>query len=261
MMDATREPFSELMASLVLDPLGMGNSTYQQPLPAEWATRAATGYDTKGVRISGRWRVYPETAFVGLWTTPSDLARYIIEAQRAYAGQGKVLSRDAARSMLEKGLGGHALGPMIEVKGQQFGLGGSTFGFNTLFTASIEGGFGAVILTNSNNGPKLAHELMRTIAYEYDWPGVWRKKSIVTLSEPQYQEVAGRYQTRNGILEIKYENGELYWGEEDERTELVPESEFVFFDRECCTWEFSHEAGAVTGFENVELGFRGTPIN
>lgn len=259
MMDVTREPFPELMASLVLDPLGMANSTYQQPLPAEWAARAATGYDTNGDRISGRWRVYPEMAFVGLWTTPSDLARYLVEVQRAYAGRGNVLSRDAARSMLEKGLGGHALGPMIEVKGQQFGLGGSTFGFNTLFTASIEGGFGAVILTNSNNGPKLAHELMRTIGYEYDWPGVWRKKSLVTLSEAQYQSVAGRYQTSNGILEIGYEDGGLYWLGED--IQLMPESEFVFFDRECCTWEFSHEAGAVTGFENLELGFRGTRIN
>ena len=200
-------------------------------------------------------------AFVGLWTTPSDLARYLIEVQRAYAGHGKVLSRDAARSMLEKGLGGHALGPMIEVKGQQFGLGGSTFGFNTLFTASIEGGFGAVILTNSNNGPKLAHELMRTIAYEYDWPGVWRKKAVVALTEAQYQSVAGRYETRNGIFEITYEDGGLYWLQEDERIQLIPESESIFFDRDCCTWEFSQEAGAATGFEIIEMGFRGTRIN
>jgi hypothetical protein len=150
---------------------------------------------------------------------------------------------------------------MIEVKGQQFGLGGSTFGFNTLFTASIEEGFGAVILTNSNNGPALAHELMRTIAYEYGWPGVWQKKTIVALQESQYQKVAGRYQTRNDILEIKYENGVLYWGEGDDRTELIPESEFVFFDRECCTWDFSHRDGAVVGFEIIELGFNGTRLN
>jgi CubicO group peptidase (beta-lactamase class C family) len=262
MMDVTGEPFTELMAALVLDPLQMTNSTYQQPLPAEWAARAASGYDTQGNRISGRWRVYPEMAWVGLWTTPSDLARYIIEVQRAYAGQGKVLSRDAARSMLEKGLGGHALGPMIEVKGRQFGLGGSTFGFNTLMTGSIEDGFGAVILTNSNNGPKLAHELMRTIGYEYDWPGVWQKKAVVTLSEAQYKSVAGRYQTRNGIFEISYENGGLYvLIEGDDPLQLMPQSEFVFFDRECCTWEFSHEAGAVTAFEVLEGGFRGTRIN
>jgi len=240
----------------------MTNSTYQQPLPAEWAARAASGYDTQGNRISGRWRVYPEVAFVGLWTTPSDLARYLIEVQRAYAGQGKVLSRDAARTMLEKGFGGHGLGPMIKVKGQQFGLGGSTFGFNTLMTASIEDGFSAVILTNSNNGPKLAHDLMRTIGYAYNWPGVWQKKSVVTLSEAQYKSVAGRYQASNGIFEISYQNGGLYLLiEGDEPTQLTPQSEFVFFDRECCTWEFSHGAGAAMTSENIELGFRGTRID
>ena len=102
---------------------------------------------------------------------------------------------------------------------------------------------------------------MRTIAYEYEWPGVWQKKSIVALSEPQYRKVAGRYQTRDGIFEIRYEGGGLYWLPGDDPVQLMPQSEFVSFDRDCCTWEFSHEAGAVTGFEIVELGYRGIRID
>ena len=78
MTDVTGEPFPSLMKRLVLDPIGMTLSTYEQPLPASRAQSAATGYRSNGTPIAGRFHTYPEMAAAGLWTTPSDLARYII---------------------------------------------------------------------------------------------------------------------------------------------------------------------------------------
>jgi hypothetical protein len=52
----------------------------------------------------------------GLWTTPSDLARYAIEVQRALAGKSKaVISTAMAREMLKPGMNKWGLG--IETAG------------------------------------------------------------------------------------------------------------------------------------------------
>jgi CubicO group peptidase (beta-lactamase class C family) len=87
LMDVTGLPFPRLMRELVLDPLGMQPSTYEQPLPeARWAD-AASGHRTGGAPVDGQWHGYPEMAAAGLWTTPSDLARVALAVQRARAAE------------------------------------------------------------------------------------------------------------------------------------------------------------------------------
>ena len=39
--------------------------------------------------VNGKYHIYPEQAAAGLWTTPSDLAKYIIECQLAYEGKSR----------------------------------------------------------------------------------------------------------------------------------------------------------------------------
>ena len=76
-MDVTGKPFPQAMRTLVLDPVGMRDSTDEQPLPKGLAKLAATGH-VKGTPIAGGWHVYPEMAAAGLWTTPTDLARFVM---------------------------------------------------------------------------------------------------------------------------------------------------------------------------------------
>jgi len=90
--DVAGEPFADVMRATVLNPIGMRSSTYEQPLPESLHERAAAGYRADGTKVEGGWHVYPEMAAAGLWTTPSDLARYIIAIQRIRAGrEGGVL--------------------------------------------------------------------------------------------------------------------------------------------------------------------------
>lgn len=97
------EPFSALMDETVLKKLNMTQSTYEQTLPAGLYAQAAIGYAPNGQRPPFKWFIHPEMAAAGLWTTPSDLARFAIELQQAYAGKSKrILSREMVRQMLTK---------------------------------------------------------------------------------------------------------------------------------------------------------------
>ncbi len=102
LLDVTGKQFPALLRELVLDRAGMKRSTYAQPLPKPREKEAALGHRADGKIVAGRWHQYPEMAAAGLWTTPSDLARFFIELQRAMAGKSRrVLSPEMARRMTE----------------------------------------------------------------------------------------------------------------------------------------------------------------
>jgi CubicO group peptidase (beta-lactamase class C family) len=57
LIDVTGEPFPELARALVLEPLGMRDSTYEQPLPQLRWPQAASGHRTAGRPVDGGWHV------------------------------------------------------------------------------------------------------------------------------------------------------------------------------------------------------------
>ncbi|MDQ3934010.1 MAG: S8 family serine peptidase, partial [Actinomycetota bacterium] len=75
------------MRELVLQPCGMERSTIDQPLPAARLPEAAIGHRSGARPVSGGHHVYPQMAAAGLWTTPSDLARFAHHVRRAAAGE------------------------------------------------------------------------------------------------------------------------------------------------------------------------------
>src|SRR5207245_7931585 len=65
------------------------------------AAHTATGARANGKAVEGKWHIYPEMAAAGLWTTPTDLAKFAIEI--ALSKQGKanhVLSQKSTQEML-----------------------------------------------------------------------------------------------------------------------------------------------------------------
>jgi CubicO group peptidase (beta-lactamase class C family) len=171
--DVTGEPFPQLLKSTVLGKIGMQHSTYQQPLPADWAKDAASGYRTTGEPVSGKWHVYPEMAAAGLWTTASDLAQFTIEIQKSREGRAnRVLSREMTNQMLTRQIDGAGLGLMLggTDEAPRFSHGGADEGFQAMLLATLNSGKGAVIMANSDNGISLAQEILLSIAAEYGWP-------------------------------------------------------------------------------------------
>ncbi len=155
--DVTGEPLAEYLAREVLGPLGMTSSTYEQPLPAAHRASAASGHTRDGQPIAGRFHTYPEQAAAGLWTTPSDLCRWLIGVQRAVAAEkGAVLPIELAKEMVAPvGDGPVGLGPFLTVEDGKviaFGHSGGNEGFICDSRANMTGGTGAVVMTNSNSG-------------------------------------------------------------------------------------------------------------
>jgi CubicO group peptidase (beta-lactamase class C family) len=171
--DAVGKPFEQIAREWVLAPIGMVNSTYEQPLPASRRQQAARGHDRQGQRMDAPWHVYPEQAAAGLWTTPTDLAKFLIEAQLSLAGQSnRVLKQSAMQEMVTPvGVGPFAVGFQVEKQGEgwYFMHGGSNWGFQCDMIAHRAKGYGVVIMTNGDNGGALIRELRTRVERDYAW--------------------------------------------------------------------------------------------
>ncbi len=238
MTDVSGKPFPKLMQDMVFKRLEMKNSTYEQPLPARFHSQVAVAHNAKGEKIAGNWHVYPEMAAAGLWTTPSDLARFAIEIQQAFAGKSKkILSPEMTRQMLTKQTGSWGLGVTLAGEGAsaRFSHGGSNEGYRCSLIAYNETGQGAVVMTNSDNGDGLITEIMRSIAAEYGWADYLAKeKTIVKLDSKIFEGYRGQYQFGTaGNFTVLIEEGKLKIQLGGARKyELLPESEATFFLRE-----------------------------
>jgi CubicO group peptidase (beta-lactamase class C family) len=171
--DVLGKPFPMIMRESVLDPIGMSNSTYEQPLPANRRTQAAHAHDQNGQPGDAPWRVHPEHAAAGLWTTPTDLAKFAIEVQQTLAGRStRVLSRTMAQEMVTPvGVGPFAVGFTIAKIGEgwYFSHGGSNWGFRCDLIAHRSKGYGVAIMTNGDNGGRLIAALRDKISNASSW--------------------------------------------------------------------------------------------
>ena len=171
--DTTGRAFHEVMKSLVLDPIGMRHSAFEQPLSAERDSTAARAHSGGGAAMDAKWHVYPELQAAGLWTTPSDLARLAIELQRTLQGQStRVLSLASAREMITPvGVGDFAVGFGLRKLGEgwYFGHGGSNWGFQCDLVAHVRKGYGVAIMTNADSGGVVVNEIRNRVAAAYNW--------------------------------------------------------------------------------------------
>jgi len=174
--DARGRPFEAILGDDVLTPIGMRRSSYRQPISPEHDRNAARAHGREGESMGPKWHVYPELAAAGLWTTPTDLARFVIEVQRALRGDGdRVISRASAVEMTSPvGVGAFAVGFSLQRRGEgwYFGHGGSNWGFRATIQGHKVKGYGYAIMTNASRGSAVAGEIARRIERVYAWDSV-----------------------------------------------------------------------------------------
>jgi CubicO group peptidase (beta-lactamase class C family) len=235
-VDLLSKPFPDIMNQLLFKPLGLTNSTYEQPLPLHLHESAATAHPWKGRPVNGKWHVYPEMAAAGLWTTPSDLARLGVELQLSLKNESKLpISVDTLLQMLTAQVEDHiGIGFFLEGKGEtaRFGHGGWDEGFVARMTLYKHLGFGAVIMINSNQDSPMISEIERAIAREYGWPEYFpAEKADVRLPHESLDEYVGEFLTASGLDVTVTKNDDFLYLQLKGQSpiKLSPESETKFF--------------------------------
>ena len=170
----TKARYQDAMENLLLRPAAMPNSFFLQPPSPEIAARASAGHDATGAELPGGWRVVPELAAGGLWSTTTDLANLLIALLRAYRGEpNAILTTAMAHTMMTRQNGGpYGLGGAVDGSGKSLVLmkRGQNIGYQSYMLIFPETGQGIVVLTGSDNGTTLATALIRRAAQIYRWP-------------------------------------------------------------------------------------------
>jgi CubicO group peptidase (beta-lactamase class C family) len=186
-IDVTGQPFPQFLQKTVLGPIGMTSSSFEQPQPNARAALTAAGYYADGSPVHGRWHVYPEMAAAGLWTTPTDLAKFAIEIQETLAGRGHgIISPAMARQYVTEQKGGTGLGVGVQGAGRslRFSHGGRDAGFDALLNAGAETGDGLAIMINANDNSRLMGRIRDYIERVWDFPMTAPSRSAPAATAP-----------------------------------------------------------------------------
>jgi CubicO group peptidase (beta-lactamase class C family) len=204
--DLTGQPYADYIREAVLEPAGMDWSNHEQPLTDALAARAASGYEPDGTMVPGRWRIYPELAAAGMWTTPSDLARLVLAMQYAHMGGSRrseltlAVPPELMAEIFTEQSPGRGLGFEIGGEGEAryFRLEGHGNNYLSELFAYVSQGRGAIVMTNSSRGEILKAHILRAIAVEYDWPDLLPEEVERTSPGVEVlQELEGRYALRD----------------------------------------------------------------
>lgn len=186
--DVAGQPFEEYMRIEVLEPLGMINSTFEQPLPQKYHSNTSSAFDSSGRMFNGKWHNYPEKAAAGLWTTPTDLAQYTIAIQKIYSR--KEVDGIISKAMVDDMFTDHynsfnylsntsnipvdykkywGMGLEVAVKDSilRFQHAGFNEGFKANFTAFANKGEAIIIMANADNAFELMMEIESEISNYY----------------------------------------------------------------------------------------------
>lgn len=216
MMDVTGQDFAVWTDKTVFRKLGMTNTTFAQPLPERLAARAAWAY-SGNAWFKGMPYVYPQQAAAGLYATPTDLARLLIDLQNSLRGKPGLLSPATVRAMVtpqarvsdgfyreDIGLGAFLLqqSKNKSERGVYFGHNGVNAGFLADAWGSAAGGNGVVIMLNDDGGAgELSKEIRRAVAKVYGWTNFLPQPLVArALPDSLLDAYAGRY--RRGDDEV-----------------------------------------------------------
>ena len=225
LQDIYGDEFSNIMKKWILEPTGMQDSEFTQPLPDSKANQVAKGHTQSGDVLDGGWRNHPEQAAAGLWSNAIDMAKFLIEIYNAYQGKSSIFSQSDIESILSHERDGHVHGFILNRTGDDISIThyGGNEGYRTGMTISLTNGNGLVYLTNSDSGGVLGNELLLSASQVYRWQNF--KQTGVRRTEVDSEilkELPGEYKwnnqidllitfdEKNNLISLFFPNGDEY---------------------------------------------------
>ncbi len=172
----------------------------------------------------------------GLWTTPSDLARFIIEVQLSYTGKSnKVLSRETVKTMLTPYVGeapGFFIKQMMPGGQKYFNHAGIIKGFKSEYYGSMDGGYGVVVMINSDGGSgNIVPEVINSVATVYKWKDFYEpeiRKKPVAADDGLLAKCEGvyLYDDKYVVILNKPDGGHYWSAQQDSRMHFTGRKQF-----------------------------------
>jgi CubicO group peptidase (beta-lactamase class C family) len=271
LMDISKLSFSDLTQQILFDKLGMRNSTFEQPIPEKFVKQSSWAYSSASW-FKGMPYVYPQQAAAGLYTTPTDLAKFFIDVQKSYIGKGRVLSKATAKQMLspqqnvsdgsyKEQIG---IGPFLiqrtdnkDPDGVYFEFTGVNAGFLAYGIASVTNGNGVIIMLNSgDNVNGLGKEIRRAVAKVYDWTNFLPTEiQPISLTDTELDKFVGRYRMatdevlylrreKNYLVENINEGNDIYCFP-------ISKDTIVFTDYNIKGFFVRNDKGEIIGLQNI----------
>ncbi|MCU0444265.1 MAG: serine hydrolase [Microscillaceae bacterium] len=271
LMDVSGLSFEELMQKTIFKPLSMKNSTFTQPIDNQYINKTSWGYSA-ATWYQGMPYIYPQQAAAGLYSTPSDIANFLIDLQKSYRNQGKVLNQAMMQTMVKpqatvsegyyrEEIG---VGPFLfqktqnkSEKGIYFTFDGVNAGFTAFAMANLTEGYGVVIMLNSGDDfNALGKEIRRAVAKVYNWYEFLPEEiTPIKLDEKTLASYEGRYRmSADEVVYIQKEQNYLVerinQGKEIYCFPIAQDS-IVFTDYNIKGKFVRNEKGEVIGLQNI----------
>ena len=271
LMDVSKQSFSNLTQQVIFDKLGMKNATFEQPVPLKFKKQSSWAYSSASW-FKGMPYVYPQQAAAGLYTTPTDLAKFFIDIQNSYIGKGKILSQSMTQKMLSPqqnvsdgsykeqiGIGAFLIQRTDnkDPNGVYFEFTGVNAGFLAYGIGSIAGGNGVIIMLNSGDDVNgLGKELRRAVAKVYNWANFLPEDiKPISLTDAELDKAVGRYRmATDEVLYLKKEKN--YWVENiNEGSSIycfpISKDTLVFTDYNIKGFFKRNEQGEIVAVQNI----------
>ena len=195
--------FNDYIETEIFEPLGMGQSTFDQPIPNDIDGTLSNGYTIPNGRYREGDFEYVGMAPAGsMTTTATDMVQFIrAHLQGGATDQGRILEPDSVATMHQRQFGnddrlnGMCFG-FYELSRNEVrivGHGGDTEQFHSLLALVPEHGVGLFVSYNSPGGIEARDELLDALVEEY----ITSEETIPQPdSEPTFaSDVAGTYRT------------------------------------------------------------------
>ena len=223
--DVTGKPFEEALAARVFRPSGMRDSTFYQPVPDELIERKATGYDEDLEPFA--YKVFPYKAAGGVWTTPSDMARFVITLFEDLDGEQQVLDASTVQQIFSREPERLAFAKIFEDTSEDliFRHYGTNQGFSSYLVGSLENRQAVVIMTNGHMAFEFLDYVARAVAEFYRWdylqPNIYEP---VPMSGTDLSRYAGLFTLDGSEFNFSVESEQLTLkqGSSDASTALTP---------------------------------------